>query len=954
VSSLSVAFATPVFAQGGGASQTGSISGRIADAQGAVLPGVTVTIASQALMGKQTTVSNESGMYRFPAVPPGTYEITYELPGFSTLRREGIQISLGFTATVNVDMAVATLQETVTVSGESPVIDTAATRVQQNFKLEQLQEIPNARDMWSLLAVTPGVTMSRIDVGGNRAGTQTGYNAYGYNGQVRVLVEGINTTEGTGGAGFYFDYGSFEEVFLGTAAQGAEMPTPGVQSQFLGKSGGNRFQGEVYFDYENNGLQGENLEGNIQEKWVYDPVNNTSGIRLHSNEIEGYRDFNLNVGGPIKRDKVWWYFSYRDQKNQVAQPNFRFDKTFDTRLWNPSGKVTYQMSRNHKFVGYYQWGQKIQPNRLPVASAFYNTPDDTWRQDSGSWVYKGEWNGTLKPNFYMEARYGVFGYYFPLLANTPESNTYYWRDTGSNELSGGDDRWQLDRDRKQLTAAATYFKDNFLGANHTIKFGGEILRETGWEGYLQSVDGHIDHRFNNSTAQQVIFDFPTATVVNSLSAHDEGILSIAKLDQEDLFFTDNMTIGRVSLNLGIRWDRYKAWIPEQHQMAFEVLPGCATRTDIICAVPAASFPETTYATWNSFVPRLGFVWDIAGDGRNLFKANYGMYRHNPGVGLASSANPNQPLKTVTYGWTDANGDRHFQIGEQSAQPTATALAGTISVDPDLKQPYSQEASVFFEREIMTQLGARVGFVYKSNHDLWENESIGARPHSLYTQEFGFTDIGVDGARGTADDNVITMLGIPTSVASANPVRNVVQNVDAQATYKTVEASMMKRMRDRWSATIGGAYTRTDDFPNGYPSNPNGLFDAQYTRWDFKVTGTYDGPWGVRFSPVFRHQAGPAFGRTVSVSSTNPVLATTTVLVEPYDARRQDNINILDLRVEKSITLRAPMRVRLFMDLFNILNSHAAETITTATGANFLRPSAIVAPRVARVGFRFIW
>ena len=160
-----------------------------------------------------------------------------------------MQISLGFTANVNAELAVATLQETVTVTGDSPVIDTSATRVQQNFKLAQLESIPNGRDMWALLAATPGVIMTSIDVGGNRAGTQTGYRAYGLNGQVRTSVEGINTTEGTGGAGFYYDYGSFEEVFLGVAGQGAEAATPGVQSNFLGKSGGNNFSGEFYVDW---------------------------------------------------------------------------------------------------------------------------------------------------------------------------------------------------------------------------------------------------------------------------------------------------------------------------------------------------------------------------------------------------------------------------------------------------------------------------------------------------------------------------------------------------------------------------------------------------------------------------------------------------------------------------------------------------------------------------------
>src|SRR5215472_7406060 len=173
------------FAQGGGASTTGSINGKVEDISAAVLPGVTVTVTSSSLMGVQTSVTDTGGNYRFPALPPGTYTVTFELPGFNTLKRENIQISLGFTATVNVQLQVAAVQETVTVTGASPVIDTSATRVQQNFKLETLNETPNARDMWSLLAVTPSVTMSRIDVGGNRAGTQTGYQSYGYSGQTR-------------------------------------------------------------------------------------------------------------------------------------------------------------------------------------------------------------------------------------------------------------------------------------------------------------------------------------------------------------------------------------------------------------------------------------------------------------------------------------------------------------------------------------------------------------------------------------------------------------------------------------------------------------------------------------------------------------------------------------------------------------------------------------------------
>jgi len=482
-----------------------------------------------------------------------------------------------------------------------------------------------------------------------------------------------------------------------------------------------------------------------------------------------------------------------------------------------------------------------------------------------------------------------------------------------------------------------------------------VLVETGWEGYLRSVDGHIDHRFNNGNAQQVIFDFPTARAVDKLGAGKSGdLLSVNKLDHLNMFLSEQWSLGRLTLNPGVRWDRYKSHIPEQKQMAFEIIAGCAARTDITCAVPAATFPPQTFVTWNSVVPRLGMIYDLFGDGKTVVKANYGLYRHNPGVGLASQGNPNRPEKTVTYTWRDLNGDRRFQIGEQGALPTGTALAGTTGVDPNLKQPYSHEASVFVEREIAANLGARAGFVFKSNYDLWENETIASRPHSAFSQPFNFTDIGLDGVRGTSDDRVISLLGLPTALQAQFPVRNLVQNVPTFARYRTIETSVIKRASGRWSATVGGAYTWLHDFPDNYPSNPNGHFDAKYTRWSFKASGTYEGPWGFRFSPIFRHQAGSQFGRTVSASSSNPVLGSTTVYREPFNSRRRDNINVFDVRAEKVLTLKGSTRVRLFLDVFNITNEYAAETIGTATGPNFLRPTAILAPRVARVGFRFVW
>jgi hypothetical protein len=942
------------FAQGGGASSTGTINGKVTDSSGAVLPGVTVTASSPSMMGLQTSVTTSDGMYRFPAVPPGTYTLTYELPGFNTLKREGIDIRLGFTGTVNVELAVASLQETVTVTGESPVIDTSSTRVQQNFKLEQLQSIPNGRDMWALLAVTPSVTMARIDVGGNRAGTQTGYTAYGFNGQVRVLIEGINTTEGTGGAGFYFDYASLEEAFLGTSGQSAEMPNPGVQSQFIAKSGGNRFSGEYHLDWYNNRFVGENIPGAYLAPTAFNGTNGSNAIRQHSNEISKYYDYDINAGGPIKKDKIWWFGTYREQKNAVAQPNFLFDKTFDTKLWNPVAKGTYQLNQKNKFIGYYQWGQKIQPNRLPFATYTYKSPEQTFAQDSGSWVYKGEWNGTVTDKLYVEARYGDFGYYFPLITNSPDN--FFWHDTGLAISEGAHQKQQLDRDRKQWTAASTYFLDTGAGS-HTIKIGGELLKEQSWEGFLSRRGGtsNIEQIYNNGVSSQVIFGIPTALHVGSLKDNDLGNLTArSALDQIGLFLNDTWSIGRSTVTAGVRYDRYRGWLPEQRQLAGATGP---------ISVQAETFPAIQVYAWNKlFAPRVGYVFDLSGDGKTVVKANYGFYWHNPGVGVGASGNPNTASKSATYSWDDQKtcpgcikGDKRWQPGEEGALVSA-AIKGAVQVDPNIKAPYSHEASVWVERQLSNTMGARVGFVYKTEDDLIDTYQRD-RGLSAYTVPFNFVDIGLDGIRNTADDRTISMLGFPNSQAANFPTTNWVMNLPQFGRYKTIEVSGNKRYGNKWSASLGGNYTWQHNFPNGYPQNPNQPFDEDRSIWSFKATASYDAPFQIRISPVLRHQSGLNFARTLSISTPSGSglsIAGTTAYAEPSNANREDTITVFDTRIEKTLSLSSHVRLRGFLDVFNITNSHASETISRATGLSYLKPSAILAPRTARVGFRFMW
>jgi Carboxypeptidase regulatory-like domain len=941
------------FAQGGGASSTGSISGDVKDTQGGVLPGVTVTATSPAQIGQLTAVTNEAGIYRFPSVPPGEYKLSFELPGFQSVVREGIRITLGFNAQVNVSLGVATLQETVTVSGESPVIDTSATRVQTNFDQQALASLPNARDMWSLLAATPSVTLNRVDVGGSTMGTQTTYFSYGYSGQNRPLIEGINTTEGTAAAGFYLDYGSFEEVFIGAAGNSAEMPNSGVLTQFVGKSGSNNLAVGLYYDFETEDIQNRNLD---PDQYLV-PGEQALGrsIRPDGNRLASYKNFNLNVGGPIVRDKAWGHFSYLNQRNSVAAPpsGSILDGTpFDTKLFNYTGKGTYQMNQNNKFIGYLQHGTKQQPHRTDIApNVRFNTPihltgDSTVLQDSPSWVYKGEWNGTLGQNMFAEFRAGQFGYDFGLDSNT-EATRY--EDLATGEITGGGRHWLNKRRRNQYTGAVSYFKDNFAGGSHNFKFGGEYLDESGnvlWEqGYTDSVVHYLQNG-----------------VPNSVRLYISGTSSQNALATTSLFVTDTWTIDRLTLNVGARFDRYRVWLPEQSVPVARFNP------------VAITYPEVSEViAFNHIVPRVGATYDLTGDGRTVLKGNWGRFYFNTGVNLADAVNPNLNNQYADWNWNDRNGDLVYQVGEETTLIQRFGGEANAEIDPNLKNSYTDEASVFVERAILSDLGVRVGYVWKKDNDGWQQVNV-LRPFDAYNVPVTIADPGPDAVLGTGDD------GAPIQAFNLDDTsrgsRNVAQNIPGyEGTYKTLEFSANKRYGNRWSLNASYSYTWTTEYNRTYfnnafatnvnnfslfgpfATNPNDRSLHDFTNWNAKFSGTVDAGWGLRVTPVLKLQSGAPYGRFIGANLNYN--SAQLILVEPIGTRRQDTISVLDFRVEKQLVFATKARVGLFLDLFNALNSNTAVNINwrsalSGGGSTFDRATTVLGPRIAKFGVKFDW
>ncbi|MDO8678351.1 MAG: hypothetical protein Q7R30_07285 [Acidobacteriota bacterium] len=275
-------------------------------------------------------------------------------------------------------------------------------------------------------------------------------------------------------------------------------------------------------------------------------------------------------------------------------------------------------------------------------------------------------------------------------------------------------------------------------------------------------------------------------------------------------------------------------------------------------------------------------------------------------------------------------------------------------------PYSHDAGIFFERQLSETIGLRTGFVYKTEDDLIANYQPGRSIlNGAFSVPFTFVDVGVDAVRGTSDDRNVTLYGMPTTQAASFPTDRVVMNVPRYSRFKTVQLSVRKRYSNKLSFQIGGGYSWTTDFPQGFPANPSqpGVYDR--TDWGFGASGTYDAPYGPRLSPVFRHQSGVNFARQISVGATAAtafglILPASIVYADPANANREENIWLLDVRAERSVTFTDRVRAQLFLDLFNITNSHKSELLTRTTGANYPRPGNILAPFTTRVGMRFVF
>ncbi|MFN7916455.1 MAG: TonB-dependent receptor [Vicinamibacterales bacterium] len=936
---LLIVTAIPALAQTTSAT-TATVTGTVADSSGGMLPGVTVNLSGSSMMGVQSTVTTETGAYRFISIPPGEYKLTFDLPGFSTITREPVRLTANFTATINVTMGVAQLEENVTVTGASPVVDTASTSISTTFDKETLANLPSARDYWAILSEAPGVKMQRIDVGGSAAGTQTTYFVYGTTGQVRPMVEGINSTEGTNAFGNYVDYGSFEEVSVGSGASSAESPVPGVFTQLISKSGGNTYHGSFYGDKEFESFQSFNVDAAQIKAGV------TGGGGLNpedTNRMSNYSDKNADIGGFLKKDKAWWYASVRALDSNVRYTNYPVE-TFKTELRNFTAKGTYQLSQNNKLIGYYQPSSKVQPTRLDrqllnATTAIHLATDDSFRQDYAPLLWKAEFNSILTPSTFFEIRTGAFGYDWE---DTPSGKATSYEDLNTNIVSGRARARDYKIKRNQVLGSVSYLKNGWIGT-HSLKLGGEYFHETQTAYRFAGSYNDVLHIMRSGVPSEVMLFEPAAS---------ENGLHVVGTYLQDNWKVNN----RLTVNLGLRYDYYRNFLPEQTHEAFAYTTSTIT------------FPAVSNLNhWSLPAPRLGLTYTLTGDGKTVLKANYGKYWWNPGAQLSQDNNPNPEVWFRRYVWNDLNGDKVYQKGEEGRLNSSAGGVATQVIGADLKDTYTTEFAGWLEREIIPDFGVRGGVVYRKENNLAVAYNAN-RPFSAYTVPVTIQDPGPDGVAGNADDGAAYSTFNLSAAALALPIVNTYANVEgAESDYTTFEITGTKRMSHNWSAMI--SFTKTWSaaqaatfFGTGFRQNAlvvspadtiNTEADGQvkYTDYSVKLNGTWNAPFGLKISPMLRYQAGQNWGRTFSAVMN---YGTIRVPAEPLNSRRQRDIAVTDIRIEKQIGIGRGAKIGPFLDVYNIFNTNAEQNITWASGSSFLRPTAIVPPRVGRIGAKVSW
>ncbi len=964
----------------------GELVGKVTDDQGGALPGVTVTLSGPAVMGTPTATTNATGQYRFPAVNSGTYSLKFELAGFAPLVREGIVVPVRQTITVDATMKIATLQETVTVSGSSPTVDVENTKVGARLDRSTLETVPTSRTIFGSTTVLPGMTMGRQDPGGLNAATSTGMTAHGAQ-NYNLNYYGVTAdTPQNYGSMYYMDFGSAEEISVDTAAMGAEVGGGGgANINVIPKSGGNQLKGSAFYSITGkgywDGFTGSNITDELRAQGVTDPT------------LQKLSDFNADAGGPFIKDRLWWFGSFRNYSTTdatagytVVNPDGSLTNPFESNLRNYTASGKYQINKNNTLAAFWTYNRKFQPHR--GAGVSQPRPEGTLNQKSPKNLFNVNWTSVMGQNTFLEVSSTYFHMHWPSTWTEefnalPASQQFpaTFNITTGIYIDGPEPTGERFRDayRHQTNIGLTRYIDGWLGASHQLKTGFENWwTPTGTDGFVIFDDTRIRYTGPAATCNATV---RTGCVPSEVFLYNTPLTQKTEMRNFAAFVQDRATYSRITLNLGLRWSYYDGNIPEQSNGG------------------GKWFPVTSFAAvdpgfkWSTLAPRTGIVIKLTEDGRNVAKASYSRYFESMYTTEFNSVNPNSIQTSGVQTWSylgDLNGNGKADPNELGTL-RSQFVPKSNSIDPNLKDPKNDEIMFAFQRELASNWSLNVDWIQRWFTDMTADQNCYGLPcdqvaSTVYAPSRIVTDWGPDQIRNTADDRQLTFFDVlPQYVGKdvfvhTNCGNNV--SVDCVARYKALELSVVKRMSNRWQLQGSYVWSRLDGSQLALTTNstttrstidytnPNNLIDfVGFGRGStdqphaFKLLGSYQAPWGINLGANYQALSGLPIDRTLTVPFAQ---GSRSVPVEPRGTYRASTLSLLSLRADKGVRFGGH-RAAFVAELHNVLNSSAGQnsygTLTQGftsqaafdaarrTTSYFGRVQEIVAPRVLKIGFK---
>lgn len=949
--------------------QTGNIYGTIVDNTGAAIPGVTVTLTGGG--APRVAVTETDGGFRFPNLSPGRYTLKGELAGFGSVVRNNVEVNIGRNSELTLTLSPA-LEQTITVTAETPLLDTRRTGTGATVTQVELEQIPSARDPWTVLQSVPGVLVDRINVGGNESGQQSNYTAKGSSGDQNTWnIDGVAVTDmsATGSSNFYYNFDSVEEMQVTTGGTDPRIATPGVQLNLVMKRGTNELNGSGRYFWTDNEFQEDATVPTEAEAYL-----------ARANEINNITDMGLEVGGPIWKDRIWLWGAYGENQidlytaqNRAADGTVSGVTSDDTTLKSFSGKLNGQILSNNSAVLFYDDSDKLKAGRGVGPT---REPETGWNQSgiggTPTSIWKFEDTHIFSPSFYATGLYSKIKAGFQLTPVGGRDIEAYRDEAGTYHRSYY--HYETERPQEQYRGdMSTFFDTGSL--NHELKFG----------------FGYRDAPVNSLTA------FPgngTHAQFRSRNRPAFAIITRAgqaafKTDYSDLYVGDTILLGNLTLQAGLRYDL-------QH--------GSNTASTIEAStfapelLPAINFPgDAEELEWASISPRIGMTYSFGSTRRTLIRGGYNRYVDQMGTSVVGRANP-LAFSGLYYIFTDANNDKSVQRSEVDFSRLINFYGldpdnpGSVSspyrVDYDMEVPSTDEFILGVEHELMPEFTIGMNYTHRTQQDqLWMRFEKTKGAGDFYTAA---DYVLVDTLTGTT----------PGGESYSSPVYALRPGVDVPTfgvmtnrpdytqIFDGFELNATKRLSNRWMLrgnvswndwtqdAGSNSYQDPTTFETALPQfqtfqclgadcsgivtspagNASGTKRGIYinSRWGYNLSGIYQLPWDIMFGAALTGREGYPNPYNTDVDMTtydeNSGEGVKRVYTGALDSARLDDLMNLDLRVAKDINISV-VRLTLSLDAFNVTDERTVLQRENRDTAASNRIRELQSPRVLRFGAR---